>query len=264
MLPFRKASTALAGDKIQELIELWKAIRDDPAKTACEYERRWQRLRNEGHTAYYDIRDSFNRTRDPHDLLFLSRTCVNGLIRFNVNREFNNSLHHTRPGISPERFRTLVIYWSNTIKNVDFVHCDYKELLSDSRPNDVIFLDPPYSGTRGRYVPDDFNIVEFFSELEILNRTGAKWALTLDGNAGSRIYNSCIPAELYKQKLTLFTGNSPFTKMMRTGKDAVMESVYLNFEPPVKLTGYFLNQPKKNPRLAHRLQMEQCSLFSGT
>ncbi len=83
MLPFRPSKIAIAGDIIAELIHLWKAIRDEPELTAKEYELRWKRLQNEGHTAYYDIRASFNATRNPHDLLFLSRTCVNGLIRFN-------------------------------------------------------------------------------------------------------------------------------------------------------------------------------------
>lgn len=74
MLPFRSSQTAIAGDIIVELIELWKAIRDKSAMTANEYEMRWNRLQHEGHTAYYAIRDSFNATRNPHDLLFLTRT----------------------------------------------------------------------------------------------------------------------------------------------------------------------------------------------
>src|ERR1043165_197304 len=103
MLPFRPSKDAVAGDVIDELISLWICVRDKPDKTAAEYEKRWQRLQNCGHTAYYAIRDDFNRTRNPHDFLFLTRTCVNGLIRFNGDGDFNNSLHHTRPGIAPQR-----------------------------------------------------------------------------------------------------------------------------------------------------------------
>lgn len=83
MLPFRPSEVGMAGDVIPELIQLWIAIRDEPELTIQEYSLRWQQLQNEGHIAYYKIRDSFNSTRNPYDFLFLSRTCVNGLIRFN-------------------------------------------------------------------------------------------------------------------------------------------------------------------------------------
>ena len=71
--------------------------------------------------------------------------------------------------------------------------------------------------------------------MERLNSVGAKWILTFDGVAGEREYKYDLPKEIYKHKIYLKTGNSPFTKMMRTGVDAVYESVYLNFQPANKL-----------------------------
>lgn len=230
MLQFRPCPSAVAGDVIVELIELWKAIRDNPDFTANQYEIRWQRLQKEGYKTYYDIRSSFNLTRNPHDLFFLSRTCVNGLIRFNKNGEFNNSLHHTRPGINPDRLRTLLCRWSKTIKEVDFIVSDYRETLAQTKEGDLVFLDPPYAGTKGRYIPKEFDLAIFAAELEKLNEKGVNWILTFDGKAGNRSYNATLSPTLYKVKLGLPTGNSPFTKLMRTGIDAVLESVYLNFD----------------------------------
>ncbi|MFC1714366.1 DNA adenine methylase [Candidatus Poribacteria bacterium] len=237
MLPFRTSRTGVAGDVIGELVELWKMIRDKPELTADEYGKRWNRLQSEGHTAYYDIRDSFNANRDAHDFLFLTRTCVNGLIRFNRAREFNNSLHHTRPGISPSSLRKIIYQWSRITQGIDFITSDYRETLASTGIDDLVFLDPPYGGTKGRYIPDEFDLDEFYMELERLNDIGAKWVLTFDGEAGNRSYNTHIPPELYKTKLSLATGNSPFTKLMRTGIDKVLESVYLNFEPSYELSG---------------------------
>ena len=261
MLPFRPCQAAIAGDVIVELIEAWRAIRDTPELTADEYEKRWKRLQAEGHTAYYAIRDSFNVTRNPHDLLFLSRTCVNGLIRFNSNREFNNSLHHTRPGIAPDRLRQVIQQWSHIVQGVEFVAADYRQTLASVRADDLVFLDPPYGGTRGRYVPDEFSLDEFYDELDRLNQVGVKWVLTFDGKAGKRSYAAEIPAVLYKVRLALPTGNSPFTKLMKTGIDAVVESVYLNFQPPAKLTGQFAKLGQQRPTRRASLDVQQDSLF---
>jgi DNA adenine methylase len=261
MLPFRPCRQAVAGDVITELIALWQAIRDTPELTADEYEARWNRLQAEGHTAYYAIRDSFNTTRNPHDLLFLTRTCVNGLVRFNSAGEFNNSLHHTRPGIAPARLREVIRQWSSLLQGVDFVAADYRETLASVRAGDLVFLDPPYGGTKGRYMPQPFDLDEFHAELERLNEIGAKWILTFDGIAGQRSYATDIPPSLYKQRITIPTGNSPFTKLMRTGIDAVVESVYLNFKPPVQVSHQILKLGQQKPRRAGRFDVQQTRLF---
>jgi len=261
MLPFQPGSSAVAGDVIAELIELWTAIRDMPDVVAGEYEYRWQRLQREGHTAYYDIRHSFNATRNAYDLLFLTRTCVNGLIRFNGNREFNNSLHHTRPGIAPFRLHSVIRQWSQCIQCVEFVVADYQETLARVGFGDLVFLDPPYAGTKGRYMPEDFDIQRFCAELDRLNRIGARWVLTFDGTAGKRAYTAVIPSDLYQVHLSIGTGNSPFTKLMRTGIDAVSESVYLNFEPPNKLLKAVSQYGQQRARSLVDFNVQQGRLF---
>jgi len=262
MLPFRPSPIGVAGDVIAELIQLWLVIQNEPELTAKEYELRWTRLQNEGHTAYYQIRDSFNATRNPHDFLFLSRTCVNGLIRFNKNGDFNNSLHHTRPGIAPERLAKVIHQWSYYIQNVKFMAADYRQTLAEAQTGDLVFLDPPYNGTKGRYMPTDFNFTEFYLELERLNYHGVKWVLTFDGVAGDRTYQSAMPPQLYKTQLDLPTGNSPFTKLMKTGLDAVVESVYLNFKPPPEIVSQVLNFGQKKLSPQPDLEMKQGHLFN--
>lgn len=231
LLPFYSSEKVFTGDIISELIEFWRAIQQDPEGVSLGYEIRWKRLQNEGHTAYYEIREQFNQTRRPADLLFLSRTCVNGLIRFNKEGNFNNSLHHTRPGIHPLRLRKIILTWNRWIKNVDFQTADYRDTLRQVKKGDFVFLDPPYGGTRGRYLPQPFSLEDFIEELERLNKVGALWMLTFDGKAGTRTYSSQIPKHLYSTYLQIQTGNSPFTRLMGASLDAVHESVYLNFQP---------------------------------
>lgn len=262
LLPFRPSRAAIASDIIPELVALWIAIRDEPAKTADEYKARWHLLQAEGHPAYYRIRDAFNRTRNPHDLLFLTRTCVNGLIRFNTNGAFNNSLHHTRPGIAPARLRGIIQQWSTSIQGVDFVHADYRETLAQVKENDIVFLDPPYAGTRGRYLPDRFDLQSLYQELERLNRIGAKWILTFDGFAGEREYDGALPSTLYQTKLWLPTGNSPFTKLMGSSIDAVVESTYVNFKLPVQVTSQFAQNRQQELGAPAKENAQQTRLFA--
>lgn len=230
ILPWRPARAAVAGDIIPELIALWKLIQNNPASVCDGYEQRWKRLAAEGHTAYYAIRDSFNRKRDALDFLFLTRTCVNGLIRFNASGEFNNSLHHTRPGIDPGRFESIVRSWSDAIQGIEFVCADFRQTLRTVGPGDVVFLDPPYANNRGRYQPGTINSIDLHEALARLNRLGSRWVLTYDGAAGARSYEAEIPASLYRHHISVRTGLSPFTRLMRTGVDTVVESVYLNFD----------------------------------
>lgn len=157
MIPFARAEVVYASDIQFELIELLKKIRDCPNEVANGYASRWARLQQEGHSAYYEIRADFNSKRDPFDLLFLSRTCVNGLIRFNRNGDFNNSLHHTRPGIHPERLRAIAQQWSLFLQGAELTRRDYRDVIREARSDDFFFLDPPYANNRGRYQPGTFD-----------------------------------------------------------------------------------------------------------
>lgn len=235
VLPYRVGMPATAGDVIPELVGLWTLVRDAPADVAVGYEERWTKLQAGGHTVYYEIRERFNRLRDPLDLLFLSRTCVNGLIRFNARGGFNNSLHHTRPGIAPSTLARLLVQWSSRLQDVQFVAQDYRETLSAATASDFVFLDPPYAANKGRYQQTAFDVGGLFAELERLNSVGARWILTFDGTAGGRNYAVAMPDGIYRHLFTVETGNSPFPRLQNARVDLVSESLFMNFEPPVEL-----------------------------
>lgn len=231
MMPFARTNKGVASDIITELIDLWNAIKTNPLLVADEYKNRWEDLQEKGQEVYYQIRDSFNQTKNCFDFLFLTRTCVNGLIRYNNQGEFNNSFHLSRPGINPETLRSQLLLWSKSIHKFNFHNIDYRECLSNVRSGDFVFLDPPYGGTKDRYTRTEFDLNDFYKELERLNSVGAKWLLTFDGTAGEREYDYAPPKEIYKHKFLLNTGNSAFTKVMDNQKDTIRESVYMNFNP---------------------------------
>lgn len=230
MLPFAKSQYGFASDIIPELIELWSIIKDDPLLVAEEYRKRWELLQQKGQEVYYQIRDDFNRTKNCLDFLFITRTCVNGMIRYNSEGCFNNSFHLSRPGINPDTLKNILINWSSTIKKFDFLNVDYRECLSEVKKGDFVFLDPPYGGTKDRYTHSEFSLTDFYDELERLNSIGAFWMLTFDGSSGNRIYNFAPPSELYQHKFSIHTGSSAFSKVIDKKKELISESVYLNYK----------------------------------
>ena len=231
MMPFARTNRGIASDIIPELIDLWKAIKINPLLVAEEYKNRWNDLQEKGQEVYYQVRDSFNQTKNCFDFLFLTRTCVNGLIRYNNHGEFNNSFHLSRPGINPDTLRAQLLLWNKSIRKFDFHNIDYRECLSDIGSGDFVFLDPPYGGTKDRYTRTEFDLNSFYNELERLNYVGAKWLLTFDGTAGEREYDYAPPKDIYKHNFLVNTGNSAFTKVMDNKKDTIQESVYMNFNP---------------------------------
>lgn len=219
---------AVCGDICVPLIELWNEIKNNPIELSESYRDRWIRLQREGYQVYYEIRENFNRNRSPEDLLFLSRTCVNGLIRFNANGDFNNSLHHTRPGISPDSLEKIILDWSRHIQKTEFIAADYTFTTEIAKEGDLIYLDPPYFHTRGRYYGTiDFST--FFDYLENLNSKGIKYMLSFDGIRGENNFTVELPRELYKRHKFIPSGNSSFKKVMDKENIQVLESLYLNW-----------------------------------
>lgn len=219
---------AICGDICKPLIDLWKEIKENPKDLADAYRIRWQRLQSEGYEVYYEIRDSFNKNNNAQDLLFLSRTCVNGLIRFNANGEFNNSLHHTRPGIAPDRLERIIMDWNEHVKGVNFISNDYRETTKTAKKGDLIYLDPPYFHTKGRYYGTiEFN--DFLEYLQELNQRDIKYILSFDGKRGDDDFTVSLPSDLYKRHQLLPSGNSSFKKVMDKESLQVYESLYLNW-----------------------------------
>lgn len=230
MMPFADAKKGVAGDIIPELIELWIAIKNNPKDISEEYRKRWLRLQSGGADVYYEIRDSFNKNKDINDFLFITRTCVNGMIRYNAQGEFNNSFHLSRPCINPDTLERIIFDWSLVIQKFNFLNKDYHETLESVKQGDFVFLDPPYGGTKDRYTRTEFDLEAFYAELDGLNSVGVKWMLTFDGSAGEREYNFAPPTGTYKHKFSVNTGNSSFSKLIDKKEDVISESVYLNFD----------------------------------
>ncbi|MGB6329785.1 MAG: DNA adenine methylase [Halarcobacter sp.] len=222
----------IASDINKPLIDLWTLIRDNPNELYEHYLNNWQLLNDdnneEAYKTFYNVRERFNELYNPADLFFLSRTCVNGLIRFNKQGEFNNSLHYTRKGIHPDRLKNILNDWSSRISNTEFHNCDYSKSLEYLKKGDFVYLDPPYFNTKGMYY-GAININDFLNYLEKLNSLGIRYLLSFDGKTCSKDYTFDIPEELFKKHIYIHTGSSTFNKVIDKKQNKVEESVYMNY-----------------------------------
>jgi DNA adenine methylase len=218
---------AVCGDICKPLIELWKQIRDNPKEIGEKYEMLWNELQQNGQDFYYNTRTTFNAEQKPEQLLFLSRTCTNGLIRFNQKGEFNNSFHLNRPGINPQKLKNIIEDWSQNIQNAKFYHCNYYDLVKTATDKDFVYLDPPYFHTKGMYFGTiDYN--KFVDFLRDLNKRNIRFMLSYDGKRGDESFEVELPKDIYKQHILIESGVSSFNRLQNKSV-MVQESLYMNY-----------------------------------
>jgi len=220
----------LASDLYAPLIDLWKRVQTQPDTVSNCYRNDWQKLQDDFPGYFFKVRDRFNKSPNGQDLLFLSRTCVNGIIRFNKRGEFNNSIHLSRRGMKPSVFTSVVNRWSFAIQHTTYSVRDYSTIVSDAAKGDFAYLDPPYFNSHNRYV-QDLDLDKFLSYLDALNSKGVKWALSFDGNRGGKDLTYDLPRELYKSHMIIDNGNSAVQKVLNDSVETVEESLYLNYTP---------------------------------
>ena len=154
-----RPAKALFADLNPHIIAFYDAIKakivtPESSRTFLEHEGRL--LREKGEIYYYTVRDRFNREGSPFDFLFLSRSCFNGMIRFNKKGGFNVPFCR-----KPERF--AVAYITKIVNQITrfselvhfhswtFANQDFEKTISSASESDFIYCDPPYIGRHADY-----------------------------------------------------------------------------------------------------------------
>lgn len=216
----------ICSDINKDLIDLWKTIQNNWVMLSEDYSLLWNELNKDNDISrkkcfYNSVRERCNIEYNPSDFLFISRTCVNGLIRYNKKGEFNSSFHFKRNGIKPESMGCILKEWSCIIRNVEFICCDYKDI--HSRDGDFLYLDPPYFATNGMY----YGALDYSGFFKWLRNQKGKYMLSFDGMTNKKDYTIEIPHDIYDKHEYLNAGNSSFRRLNGKSKDTyVKESIY--------------------------------------
>lgn len=224
-----KVNKFVCSDLNRDLINLWNAVKNRPKEVADYYKILWTEMNKNDDKGikrdyFENVRERYNKERNPLDFMFIMRTTTNGMPRYNSKGEFNNSFHITRNGINPDTLEKIIFEWSDLLNknNVEFRHCSYIEI--EPQENDFIYMDPPYANTKGMYF-DKFDNQEFFVWMKMIP---CGYAFSYDGKSGNENHTYDVPTDLYNEHVYIKSGNSSFKRIKEVAKDAIVyESLYL-------------------------------------
>jgi len=133
-------------DLNSDLVLTYTIIRDKPENVIDSLKNHEKNYQKDSKSYYYSIRESNprNGVEKTSRLLFLNRTCFNGLYRVNSKGKFNVPLgRYTNPNIVNEENIRLV---SEVLKSrkVSIKCRDFEAVLRDTKEDDLIYFDPPY------------------------------------------------------------------------------------------------------------------------
>ena len=139
---------AIVNDLNADLMLVYEVIRDDVELLIAALEQ------HENTAEYfYNIRD-LDRDKDAYRemsaierasrIIYLNKTCYNGLFRVNASGEFNSPFgHYKNPNIvNAPVLRAVSKYL--TANNIQLLHIDFEEVLQRVPRGGFVYLDPPY------------------------------------------------------------------------------------------------------------------------
>ena len=133
---------ATLADRNEKLIELYQIVRDDVDSLIAAL----QPHHNEA-DYYYHMRGQNPAELDKVDraarLIYLNKTCYNGLYRENSKGKFNVPFgRYKNPTICDEtRLRAA----SQALQTAQLVAADFEEVVKTAESGDFIYFDPPYA-----------------------------------------------------------------------------------------------------------------------
>lgn len=132
---------SILSDINQDLVNTYIAIKENP-KNVTKLLKKHHSLHCKEY--YYTLRKSKPRTPASiaARLIYLNRTCWNGLYRVNKKGFFNVPIgNRTNILRDTDNFEFV----SESLKNSKIVNSDFESLIKKAKCNDLIFADPPYT-----------------------------------------------------------------------------------------------------------------------
>ncbi len=160
LAPSRRPERTILADSNEELILAYRAVRDR-VEAVIDALAVHQHLHGKAH--YYEVRSLRPEEMAPEAraarLIYLNRTCFNGLYRVNSRGEFNVPIgRYAHPKIlNSDNLRRV----SRTLQRVELLHEPFFRTPDYCRRGEFIYFDPPYqpispTASFTAYTPDAF------------------------------------------------------------------------------------------------------------
>lgn len=147
LLFYLQPKKAVINDINSELINCYKVIKDSLSELIEDL-----KTHENEENYYYAIRD-WDRNKDykyktpvqrASRIIFLNKTCYNGLFRVNSQCQFNVPFgRYKNPKILEDDILKVVSQYLNE-NQVEIQNLDFQEAVKDAKRGDFIYFDPPY------------------------------------------------------------------------------------------------------------------------
>ncbi len=167
-------------DNINELIEILEKYQKEYLPLDAERRKVYYLAKREHFNDFILSKSDIFNIKKAALMIFLNRTCFNGLYRVNKKGLFNVPIgSYKNPLICDEKNLRAV---SEKLQNIEIVCCDFKESAKFIDEHTFVYVDPPYrplNATSGftSYTEtefDDSNQVELAEFINDMNKKGAK------------------------------------------------------------------------------------------
>jgi DNA adenine methylase len=180
-------------DLNSDLVLAYTVIRDRPDALITSLKNHEKNYLADSNSYYYLIRESNPRSaiEKTSRLIFLNRTCFNGLYRVNSKGKFNVPLgKYTNPNIVNEENIHSV---SNILQsNRTSIKCrDFEAVLQEAKKGDFVYFDPPYQPVSSTanftsYTNKDFTYDDLRRLAELCLKLDSKGCKVLLSNSDSK------------------------------------------------------------------------------
>lgn len=220
---------AEASDIFGPLIDIWQTLRFEPAQLKNWYARRHENIARLGKKeAYAAAQESYRHFPNGADLLFLSRTCYGGVVRFRKSDGHMSTPCGPHVPMAPEKFALRVDDWARRVRGTTFHNRPFEAALERAGEGDIVYCDPPYTHSQAiLYGAQAFSLAALMDSIGAAKRRGAFVALSIDGSkkSGQQLCDITIPAGLFAREEMLNVGRSMLRRFQMGGETLETELV---------------------------------------
>ncbi|MCB9540355.1 MAG: Dam family site-specific DNA-(adenine-N6)-methyltransferase [Myxococcales bacterium] len=181
---------AILNDRNPELVETWQAIAADPDGVYDETQS-WYN----DEQSYYEVRQAQYDTpnRRAARVLWLNRTCFNGLYRINRSGQFNVPYGHYKK-VRFDHANLRAVSKALREADVEIVSDDFEAVLGRAGAGALVYCDPPYWPVSDTAKFTAYDGIPFNADDQ--RRLDAAFRALESRGARGLLSNACVPATL--------------------------------------------------------------------
>ena len=180
-------------DLNSDLVLAYTTIRDRTDSLITSLKNHEKNYQKDSESYYYSIRESNPRSEieKTSRLIFLNRTCFNGLYRVNSKGKFNVPLgKYSNPNIVNEENLHAVSHILQSSR-VSIKCRDFEAVLRDAKKGDLVYFDPPYQPVSATanftsYTNKDFTYDDLTRLAELCLKLDSRGCKVLLSNSDSK------------------------------------------------------------------------------